>query len=549
MASEVTGGSSGAGGSGVFLRKASGVVRAWSPFDGWIYNVFAINVVISLGFGFYTALVGFPSGSLPWAIIIAGVMCLFHGVTYAVLVGTMPRSGGDYVFQSRLLNGFVSVLFAFTSIVLTQALWMGLVAFSAINLVLCPFLTLLGLQWNQQWMMDLSTWMQTTSGFLIVSGVVVVWGALVNIWGMRFYALAQRYVFYVAAATMALILGILLFGSKASFIASFNATMVKTTGIHNAYAKVIANAHDTGLATVTGTSLSATINMSIVMLLALMFLTWGVAQGGEIKSANSLRAQFWQMPGAVLFSMALGAALAALLVSRLGVDFISAAGYLAMNGGDANILPFPALFGTFVAIMGKNSVLMILVALCFQAWFWMWYPNIIVAQSRILLAMSIDRLLPAWFGKVSQRRFTPVNSIIFLSIMGAIFVFLVAYTTLDNYLLAVILPSIMCFGVTNFAGAIMPWRRRKMYQDSPAASLKLFGIPLVTITGTIFTIYSIWVTYKLLTDAAYGVNATMPLVIVGILFAISAVLYVVARSVRHSEGIAVEKAYAQIPIE
>lgn len=549
MASEVTETPVSTPDSGVFVRKASGVVRSWSPLDGWIYNVFAINVVIMLGFGFYSALLGFPHGNLAWAIIIAGVMCVFHGVTYAVLVATMPRSGGDYIFQSRLLGGFVSVFFAFTSIVLTQALWMGIVAFSAIYTVICPFLTLLGLSWNQQWMMSLSTWMQTTAGFLVVSAIVVVWGGLVNVWGMRFYALAQRYVFYVAAGTMAVILGILLFGSKTSFIASFNQIVAKTSGIDNAYAKVIANAHDAGLTAATGTTLSATISMSVVMLIALMFLTWGVAQGGEIKSGSSLRAQFYQMPGAVIFSTILGAALAALLVSRLGADFITSAGYLASSGGDANILPFPALFGTFVAILGKNTILMILVALCFQAWFWMWYPNIVVAQSRILLAMSIDRLLPEWFGRVDRKRFTPVNAIVVLSILGMAFAVAVAYTTLDAYLLSVILPSVLCFGMTNFAAAIMPWRRRKMYNDSPAAHLKVFGIPLVTITGGIFAAFSIWVTYKLLSDSAYAVNQRIPLILVGTLFLISAVLYFVAKYVRRSEGIRVEKAYAQIPIE
>jgi hypothetical protein len=37
---------------GVFLRKASGVVRSWSPLDSWIYNVIAINIVGNLAMAY-----------------------------------------------------------------------------------------------------------------------------------------------------------------------------------------------------------------------------------------------------------------------------------------------------------------------------------------------------------------------------------------------------------------------------------------------------------------------------------------------------------------
>lgn len=301
-----------------FVRQASGVIRSWSPLDGFIYNMLAINVVIMLAFAYYQSAVGFPNGNLTWALVIAGIFCIAEGITYAILVATMPRSGGDYVFQSRILGGGVAVLFGFTSIVLTQVFWFGLVAFSGINTVFAPFLTLMGLKWHQAWMMHLSTWMQTTTGFLVMSVIFILWAMLINIWGMRAYSLVQRYVFYVAIILFLVMLGILAFHTRADFIASFNDVMVKTTGVSGGYAQLIANAKAGGLHASHASVWSSTWGMVPLQLIALMFLVWGVAQGGEIKSGGSLRAQMFQMPGAVLASTILGAALAGLLVSRLG---------------------------------------------------------------------------------------------------------------------------------------------------------------------------------------------------------------------------------------
>src|SRR3990172_2803384 len=95
----------------LFLRKASGVVKAFSPFDSWIYNVVAVSLTANLAFSYLTAHFVFPNGNLPLAILLAGVICCFLSIAYAMLQSAMPRSGGDYVFQSRLLSGGV----AFTS--------------------------------------------------------------------------------------------------------------------------------------------------------------------------------------------------------------------------------------------------------------------------------------------------------------------------------------------------------------------------------------------------------------------------------------------------
>ena len=47
----------------------------------------------------------YPRASIWLALVIAGVLCTFEAVVYAFFTTAMPRSGGDYVFQSRIIGG------------------------------------------------------------------------------------------------------------------------------------------------------------------------------------------------------------------------------------------------------------------------------------------------------------------------------------------------------------------------------------------------------------------------------------------------------------
>ena len=86
----------------LFVRKASGLVRAWSIFDAFIYATFSINL-ITLGL-FIFSYCWYFGGSLGTAIVVGGIFTIFEVIVYASLISAMPRAGGDYVWQSRILG-------------------------------------------------------------------------------------------------------------------------------------------------------------------------------------------------------------------------------------------------------------------------------------------------------------------------------------------------------------------------------------------------------------------------------------------------------------
>jgi len=48
-----------------------------------------------------------PDANVPLGILITGIFTTFLAVAYAGLAAAMPRTGGDYVFQSRTLKPFI----------------------------------------------------------------------------------------------------------------------------------------------------------------------------------------------------------------------------------------------------------------------------------------------------------------------------------------------------------------------------------------------------------------------------------------------------------
>src|SRR5437879_7450402 len=94
----------------VFTRRASGLVRVMSPYSAFAYNILNIGVIFP--WVYITPLALDPGASVWAGIVLCGAFASLLAVVYAGLASAMPRTGGDYVFQSRTLRpwfGFATV--------------------------------------------------------------------------------------------------------------------------------------------------------------------------------------------------------------------------------------------------------------------------------------------------------------------------------------------------------------------------------------------------------------------------------------------------------
>ena len=110
----------------LFVRKASGLVRAWSVFDAFIYATFSINL-ITLGLFIFSYCYYF-GGNLVTAVVIGAIFTIFEVIVYASLISVMPRAGGDYVWQSRILGRGLGFLLSITGWWFILWLWVPLYA-------------------------------------------------------------------------------------------------------------------------------------------------------------------------------------------------------------------------------------------------------------------------------------------------------------------------------------------------------------------------------------------------------------------------------------
>jgi amino acid transporter len=112
-------------GQRLFVRRSSGLVRQVSVTHALFFNTAAF---IGGGVGWYPvfyALAFVPIGlagfsTYGWAAIIVGAFCVLLAIIYASLVSVMPRSGGNYVFTTRLVpkvGPFLGWMESFTLVV------------------------------------------------------------------------------------------------------------------------------------------------------------------------------------------------------------------------------------------------------------------------------------------------------------------------------------------------------------------------------------------------------------------------------------------------
>jgi amino acid transporter len=124
-------------------------------------------------------------------------------------------------------------------------------------------------------------------------------------------------------------------------------------------------------------------------------------------------------------------------------------------------------------------------------------------MTRILVAMSLDRVLPEWFSKVNERYHTPVNAHLayFLASLPVIW----AYNKVGGWVGLTLGVTFGCgyvFIITCLAGALLPYRAKDAYEASPGAKYKVNGYVgvILTLLGVLAFIAISWA----LAPAAFG---------------------------------------------
>jgi amino acid transporter len=519
----------------VYERKASGLVRAASPLD-----VFGFNLVNGIP-GIVAALVimmvpAFYSGADP---VLSSVFALLLAIPavmlYAKLSAVFPRSGGDYIYISRLLSpplGFAANL-GITAAVLF------LVAQGGVYLGgygVGPLLRVAGIYWQSHSLVDAGNWCTTSLGtFLIGLALILVFFALFVWGGMRLFFRVQLFVIAMGTLAMVVLAVWALFASRTGALDNIAHNLAFVGGKSMA---PLAHGKTPSF------SLWATAKSVIWPFFAVTGAIFSAYIGGEVK--RPARSQIIGMMAGVIW-IALGLIIpTAAMMHLFGHPFF--ANLTMADPGTFGLQSTPTYVEVTALGMGSGIWAVVLLVL-FSSWGLALVGVSMAVTSRCMFAWSIDRIAPAWLASVSQRWHSPYATLIVAATVGAIFDVLFAWKWLT------VLGATYGFDIAYFIAAIaaivLPYRNRSLWLSSPARG-RFLGVPTLVLWAVLVFPTVGFTVYLAATDPLaaispihnFGQFVLFPAIILA-----GIVLYYVSRGVRRTQGIDLDLGFKEIPPE
>jgi len=424
------------GGRALFVRQSSGLVREVSVRNALFYNTAAfIGITVAWAPVFYTlafAPVGKKFGltSYGWTAILVGICCVFLGLIFASLATVMPRSGGDYVFTSRLIpvaGPFLAWVESFTLVFASLAIIAFEIPIVLRNTQISGEIIGIGTG---------SGFFKRASGWFTSGGTITDWpgmiGALVVIALILLVVIQPTRRFHrivTGLGVIGLLSWAVMWIAGLVFVhrASFEANLPKYTGMT---AAALQKAAVTGGVVGHGFSWSTAVLpflMSVVLFQYIGF-QYSAYIAGEVRG-NIKRGILIGVLGALFFAVVMNSLYVDSLGDRLGTQNLLGWGINFWSGLKTPLgQPIALPLASAISSPGLWPI-WLFVSIAATLWPFLLCPVYISLISRISLAWSMDRQVPKWFGEVNERLRAPLNAI--LTAVG----FCVVLAILQNFAL------------------------------------------------------------------------------------------------------------------
>lgn len=543
----------------VFTRKASGLVRVMSPYSAFVYNILTMGLIFP--WTYLWAPGALPGGKLVWGILLAMLFEIPIAYVYVWLSTALPRSGGDYVFQSRVFGGGVAFTVVMSGFVIWILQWVALSGWLVSYLGFAPLFLGLGATMGNATLSSIGVWFTTSTGIVIVSIINALLSLLLLVSGFKNYVRFQHVMWWGTLLCFATVFIVLFTTPAAQFVSRLNAFAVASGGSANFYQTAVDAVTKAGIDLHPPFSLLATLLVAPIAWTSLQWATYSAQQNGEIKDARSFQAQTFIMVGSLVVTGLLLALLAVGIERVAGSEFlyVAGAGYWSLIP-EANINGFN-LWPPILAVALTGSPLVVLIiGIGYLLNGFQIVCNCYIGMTRVMVAMSLDRLLPEWFSKVDEKLHTPVNA--HLAYFLASIPVILAYNLVPGWIGLTLGVTFGCgyvFVITCIAGALLPYRARELFEASPGAKYRIGNVPLLTVLGVLGGILGALMVLAFLFAPQLGVlgawdfsefpkHLWAQIIAFGIIL-LSAIWYILAKNAQKSRGINVDFAFKEVPPE
>ena len=537
------------GDSRLFVRRSTGLVREASALDATIFNaVFSAPVGATLAIGVLWALSAFPGADPVWATIIAVVLNIPVLIMMALLASSMPRTGGDYVWVSRILSpplAMISNFAAALSAMIGATFWARFFPVFALG----PVLVALGVFFDNETMVEWGTNFQTKNEWIFVGGLsMIVLITAILIAGVKTTFRWQNVFWSIAMVGTFVAFAALLLGNTAGFTENFNSLNADFGG--GTTEDVIAAAGSAGVAPDLA-NFGATLPTVFAIMVFMMWNWWSVYLSGELKSASDRGRQLSVMFGALLFD---GLFIVIGLVLFFNVVPYDLATALNTADNEAYAIPSGPWYQFLASLVHSIPILAVIILGSFLFWSLPAMVGNTFMPIRSVFAWAFDRLLPEKLAEVNERTHSPVPAILLvMALVTAMLAWSVLSTDFFTWLALGVEAGVVCVVIVGIAAILFPSRRPDLYQASPA-NIKFAGIPVLYIVAPLailVMLFLVWltVTYPALALAGNPDNLWQIPAFMGMIVVIGLVLYYGAKAVRSSQGVDVDLVYRELPPE
>jgi len=537
------------GDSRLFVRRSTGLVREASALDATIFNaVFSAPVGATLAIGVLWALSAFPGADPVWATIIAVVLNIPVLIMMALLASSMPRTGGDYVWVSRILSpplAMISNFAAALSAMIGATFWARFFPVFALG----PVLVALGVIFNNDTMVEWGTNFQTDNLWIFLGGfAMILLITVILISGVRTTFRWQNWFWIIATIGTFIAFLALLFGDTAGFTSNFNSINGDFGG--GTTDDVLAAAGTAGVAPDLA-NFDATLPTVFAIMVFMMWNWWSVYLSGELKSASDRGRQLGVMFGGLLWDGVFIVIGLLLFFKVVPYDLATA---LNTAENEAYAIPSGPWYQFLASLVHNIPVLAVVILGSFLFWSLPAMVGNTFMPIRSVFAWAFDRLLPEKLAEVNERTHSPVPAILLvMTLVTAMLAWSVLSTDFFTWLALGVEAGVVCVVIVGIAAILFPSRRPDLYQASPA-NIRFAGIPVLYIVAPLailVMLFLVWltVTYPALALAGNPDNLWQIPAFMGMIVVIGLVLYYGAKMVRRGQGVDVDLVYRELPPE
>ncbi|MCL5788518.1 MAG: APC family permease [Candidatus Marsarchaeota archaeon] len=511
----------------VFVREATGLVKSASLFDAVSLNLSSMSGGAALAtIGYTMLLVQSATGSveginLVWGSIIAFAISLPQMLMYMLMTGKITRTGGDYVWVSRTLGGFIGSTVSFMGYTMETMAYLALITISTVLAIGSVGLSLGATSFLGLALPSNVTGSSPLLQFILGSAIFAVLIALNIVRPNYGYKLVSVTIAIGIVGMVAANLSLLYWGRNGvgSYINSLGLSGVNYSSVAS---------------TVSGPDLILRATIFMMPFFAMFVYPWFVASPAVGSEVRGSRNAMWSIPISAVVSLVI-------VTASFGVMYY-VGGFHFINGAlSSPVLVNNYSFNFWTLAMGVSTS-KILSAFIGLAWI-IWDIGIlaygIIVISRYILAQAFDRFLPEKMAYVSSKTGSPVAAhlldlTITLCLIGGASLF---YGTLTS-LYGAIVASMIYFVFVGLSAALYGHRRKG---ERSSRVLQTCGV----LTAAVF----VFLTYEFLANPgvwggnplAYGYVAGSAL--------LGAAIYVVSKRLNLRKGIDISYAYREIPPE